>query len=503
MINKLFLVGLLLVNTAFGYSDCDKLNDFLNSQGIPRIERCCGGSAFTICEKDQMKSLHINEDVLKNPENPISFNDFPIFENLRHLTITARNEDVNLNIFSGYLPNQFFYQPKLEILEVTRAHVNTIPFNVNTKNKLVKINLNSNDLTSFPYQLRFLSDLEELDVSRNQIQGRITNDIKEFKNLRNLNIANNLMEGDINIPNSLTAINSNNNKFNSFAWSSSTFKNLVRFEGINNGFDDRIFNSLMKAKNLKTLTLGNNKAVQTIPDDIYLLNSLENLDLSGTSITTLPKNFYALTNLKYLNLANLKQLNSPIVKFGREINICNFENTLPTCYQQEACNFVLGYSPKYKECSDHEIQQIHDIDTAVFRHVDKKYNTLRKIVIFFVLLLAGIIIYKLVRSYIKQYLKKKKLHEQYENEDNDIKSKHSQDSIDIVTPDKQYYRPEDDTYLSTPVYDPEKEQYCTSVVSEQQFTPYNTDITNYNSDNPLYNASPVSPVQPANKTETK
>jgi len=501
MINKIFLIALLLVNTVFGYTDCDKLNDFLNSQGIQRIERCCGGSVFTICDDNNIKSLHINEDVLQNPENPISFNDFPIFENLMHLTVTARNEDVNLNIFGGYLPNQFFFQPKLEILEITRAHLNTIPWNVNTKNNIVKINLNSNDLNSFPYQFRFLSDLEELDLSRNQIQGRITNDIKDFKKLRNLNIANNQMEGEINIPNSLTTINVNNNQFNSFGWSSSAYKKLVRFEGINNNFDNGIFNSLMKAKFLKTLTLGNNKAIQNIPDDIYLLNSLENLDISGTSITTLPKNFYALSNLKYLNLANLKNLASPIVKFKREINICNFENTLPTCYQQDSCNFILGYSPKYKECSDFEIQQIHDIDTAVFRHVDQNYNVLRKVVIVFVLLLLGIIIYKLIQSYIKQHLKKKKENDKYENDDND--SKYSHESIDIVSPNKHYFRPEDDTYLSTPVYDPEKEQYCTSVVSDQQYTPYNTDITNYNSNNPLYNANPVTPAEPVNKTDTK
>jgi Leucine-rich repeat (LRR) protein len=253
----------------------------------------------------------------------------------------------------------------------------------------------------------------------------------------------------------------------------------------------------MKAKHLETLTLGNNKGVQSIPDDIYLLNSLENLDISNTGITTLPKNFYALSNLKYLNLANLRPLNSPIVKFGREINICNFENTLPSCYQQETCKFILGYSTKYKECSDYEIQQIHDIDTVVFRHVDKKYNVVKNLLIIFLCFIAGVIIYRLAQNYIKQQLKKKKENEQYENDDNDINSKHSRDSIDVITDkQEQYFRPEEDTYLSTPVYDPEKEQYSTSIVSDQQFTPYNTDITNYNNNNPLYNANPVSPASP-------
>ena len=116
----------------------------------------------------------------------------------------------------------------------------------------------------------------------------------------------------------------------------------------------------------------------------------------------------------------MKNLRSPIVNFGNEINICHFEDTIPQCYQSYTCGFVFGYSSaNYKECSEYEIETIHDFDTKVFRHVDKKYNTIKIVVIIVGSIVVALLLLRIATILIKKCFSKKKNEKKSETNDDD------------------------------------------------------------------------------------
>ncbi|ORX51023.1 L domain-like protein [Piromyces finnis] len=275
---KYITLGLFLINSlsVFCNSDCDNINGFLKKNGINGVE-CCGKSHYILCkdDSDSIESIYLDDNVISNTMTSISFSDFPILEKLKHLTFTSRS-DKFISIFNKSLPERFFELPNLEILEISKANITTIPNNLSSNNKIAKINLNNNELIAFPYQLKNLKKLVELDISRNNINCEITNEIKDFKSIETLIIGGNSINGNLVIPESLKNINLNNNLVSSISLSGS--KNLKSFEGRNNNFNDNIIKTFIDAEvKLKSLTLGSNKNIKNIPENIYTLNTLENL----------------------------------------------------------------------------------------------------------------------------------------------------------------------------------------------------------------------------------
>jgi len=354
--------------------DCD---DFIRFFALQKYSlECCGNSHYVLCDKNNnIKSITLDASIMKNYYKPLSFDDFPLFPKLEHLTIT-NDEENESDPFSGVFPERLLELPSLKTLEIASSNISYITKDINPNSSVETIKLQHNNIKSFPYQFKHLPKLSYFDISFNSIFGTLTGEIKDFRSLKHFNLDSNYLEGDVIIPDSLEHISIIANKFTGFSKDNS-YKNLKYIEAINNSFDDNIFSTLIKSENLKnnlkTLTLGYNKNIKTIPDEIYLLNSLESLDLSGTSISILPNNFFALNHLNYLNIAFNENLNSMFVNFKNQINVCDLTGTPMICFQPHTCKFVLGYN-NYRYCYDYEIEQMHIVDDKVTSYVNKELD---------------------------------------------------------------------------------------------------------------------------------
>jgi len=405
---KSLILGLsYFIVSVMSENDCEAFKNFFSKQGYSLD--CCGNSIYVLCDdNNNIKSITLDSEIMNNFYKPISLDNFPIFPELQHLTITNAG-DSTADPINGVFPMHLFDLPKLEILEIMSFNIRNITGTVNTNNNIKTINLCDNKIENFPYQFKSLPKLSHLDMSLNKLSGSLSNEIKEFHSLKYLNVDTNDLEGELIIPDSLEYITAVENKFTTFS-ASNSLENLQHIEVLDNLFDDNIFRSLMKSKKLKTLTLGINRNIKTIPDDIYQLNSLENLDLSNTSISLLPNNFFALSNLNYLNLAyneNLK--NSVVVTFGQPINVCDFTDTDLMCYQPETCSFVFGYND-YRHCYDYEINQRHIFDenvTNYFKEQQKPDNHLIKYLIIIGISCLILIFIGCIGFYINKLIKRK------------------------------------------------------------------------------------------------
>ncbi|ORX65586.1 L domain-like protein [Anaeromyces robustus] len=365
----LFIISyILFLNVLYVYgvnnNDCKTFNAFFNKNGYNL--KCCD-NIYILCNGNDITSITIDNSNMNGYDKPISFDSFPIFNNLIRLTITD-NENSLANVFNGVLPKRFFELPNLEYLEVSNMKINTIPMDINNNNVLKEIVLTKNNISAFPYQFQNLSQLSKLDISFNSMTGGIDNQIKSFKNLKNLDINKNNMTGEANIPDSLEVLIINNNNFTTFG-STNSVEKLEEFKAINNNFDNNIFTSLFNTKNLKSIILNGNKRITQIPDDIYRITSLENFDISSTSIKELPPNFFALCNLVYLNISDNPQLKPIMANFCRKIRLCVFTNTNLNCYQPNTCDYIFGYSTNYRNCLDYEIEKMHNYSPAVRNYI--------------------------------------------------------------------------------------------------------------------------------------
>lgn len=124
-----------------------------------------------------------------------------------------------------------------------------------------KLNLSGQQLKKVPDYVFKLTNLEELDISNNQITGNLPAEIRNLKSLKILNANNNLMTG---IPAEIGQL-----------------------------------------PNLQTLNINRN-FLAGIPKEIGQVQSLEMLDLSNNQLTDLPNELANLKKLKTLNLSGNK-----------------------------------------------------------------------------------------------------------------------------------------------------------------------------------------------------
>ena len=220
--------------------------------------------------------------------------------------------------------------------------------------KLTNLKLVSCKLRAFPDFLRNQSKLTSLDLSNNQIQGKIPNWIWELRFLSYLNLSNNLLMGleeplqDVNanllvldlhsnkiqgqipvFPQYVTYLDYSRNEFNSvIPHDSATDLSFIIFLSLSeNNLSGSIPPSFCNASNLEVLDLSHNKFNGTIPqcltegETLRVLNlgdnllngnipdrfseacALRTLELHGNQISgPLPKSLANCTTLEVLNL---------------------------------------------------------------------------------------------------------------------------------------------------------------------------------------------------------
>jgi len=97
---------------------------------------------------------------------------------------------------------------------------------------------------------------------------------------------------------------------------------------------------IFKITTLKNLDLSGNK-IEKIPPSIGNLIQLEELNLANNNLKELPSEIYKLNNLKTLDLNNNSNLNANITKFGNSsIDNCKFNNINVKCYEPDTCKSI-------------------------------------------------------------------------------------------------------------------------------------------------------------------
>lgn len=225
--------------------------------------------------------------------------------------------DLSSNRFNG--PLQLDELLGLRYLSTLELSYNKISINVNVKKvnhtsfpTLTNLNLASCNMKTFPSFLRNKSRLGLLDLSNNQIQGKMPNWIWRLQNLRSLNVSHNMLtdlEGPLqNLTYKLIGLDLHNNqlrgpipvfpKYASYLdYSMNKFRSLP--QDIGNYLNFTIF-----------LSLSNNNLQGSLPDSLCNASNLEVLDMSNNNISGIIPTCLMTQNLVVLNLKKNNLLGS-------------------------------------------------------------------------------------------------------------------------------------------------------------------------------------------------
>ncbi|MEM1258063.1 MAG: leucine-rich repeat domain-containing protein [Bacteroidota bacterium] len=135
--------------------------------------------------------------------------------------------------------------------------------------KVVALDLSNNNLRGkIPMTIGNLRYLEVLDLSGNHIEGRVPGLFRKFENLKVVNLSNNALAGDI--PSTIHKL-----------------KNLEELNLNNNQLEGELPKGISELSQLKTLALANNGLRGELPPGMENMKKLKELYLSNTKISGL------------------------------------------------------------------------------------------------------------------------------------------------------------------------------------------------------------------------
>ncbi|XP_031560252.1 malignant fibrous histiocytoma-amplified sequence 1 homolog [Actinia tenebrosa] len=246
-------------------------------------------------------------DVSKN-----ALNAFPeSFANLKELE--------RLNIWQNSFakaPSILIGLTKLKILDISYNKLEVFDLDLFTSGiKVEDLDLEGNELTTFPEKVCSLDSLQRLDVGRNKISD-IPEDIKNLRKLEELWI--------------------NNNNLNAFPKVICKLLSLETFSISYNNIK-AVPNELAYLSELKNLEL-DHCGLDVMPLSICMLKNLKRLSLGGNNIQKIPIVVNSLHELLFINLIGNKDLKIPsqILKRGIKaiFNYLNETEVKKTIYQK-------------------------------------------------------------------------------------------------------------------------------------------------------------------------
>jgi Leucine-rich repeat (LRR) protein len=265
--------------------------------------------------------------------------------------------DMSYNRFSGSIPNSMANLTRLVYLSMSVNNFSgSIPIFSMTKN-LDILDLSQNSLNGqIPISLFSLPSLRSVRLSKNQFSGfnnQFSGQMKEFSNisshlLEDLSLDNNNLEGPIPIfileLQGLKSLSLSSNHFNSSLelGAIQQLKNLVHLDLSHNKlktFPDFLRNQ----SNLESLDLSDNQIYGEIPNWVWKLPNLYDLDLSYNFLVTLEGPILNLS-LKNLNLrSNQLQGQLPVISSVQYLDFSsnNFHSSIPASIGQSLASTVL------------------------------------------------------------------------------------------------------------------------------------------------------------------
>ena len=240
--------------------------------------------------------------------------------NLRNLEIL----NLSVNYLHGQIPEEIGNLKKLRILNLSVNRLNgLIPNKLFKLKNLQQINLGKNELNGeIPSNIDKLSKLNILDLEHNQLSGELPMQLYMLKNLEVLVLSYNNFSGTIdinkrNIPPGFTFKNINNlsklehlnlsfNEFNDDLFDELfQLYNLAYLNLRQNTFYGEINPLISNLKKLYFLDIGNNKLSGKLPNELFQLENLETILLNDNKIVGgINDNITKLTRLKVLDLGD-------------------------------------------------------------------------------------------------------------------------------------------------------------------------------------------------------
>ncbi|KAL0298377.1 UNVERIFIED_CONTAM: Leucine-rich repeat receptor-like protein kinase TDR [Sesamum radiatum] len=191
-------------------------------------------------------------------------------------------------------------------------------------NQVTSLDLSGRNLSgSISTDIRYLSHLHHLNLSKNSFVGPLQAAIFELPNLRILDINHNFFNSSFSPGmsklKSLTFLNAYSNSFTGPLPEELIY--LKNLEYLNLGgsyFEGEIPSSYGKFSKLKSLYLHGNSLTGRIPAELAFLNQLEHMELGYNSYTGgLPVEFASLSNLVYLDISSANLSGNLPAEFGR------------------------------------------------------------------------------------------------------------------------------------------------------------------------------------------
>lgn len=219
-------------------------------------------------------------------------------------------------------------------------------------------------LTDFPEQLFLFPNLEEIDVSRNNIAA-LPLRLKEFKNLKELHVNKNKLVSlgsEITSCTLLEVIQIQNNPLENISTGLGSMKSLKEITIGEISSKCRIPAELWNLTGLRKLKITNANLTE-IPVSIAQFKQLDALCLSNNAISDIPEELYSLKNITYINLGyNKIHSLSPAIKEMENLDYLGiYYNPLATFPEEIIRLKQLSYLSCWKtNISQKEIDEIRD-----------------------------------------------------------------------------------------------------------------------------------------------
>ncbi|KAG8090015.1 hypothetical protein GUJ93_ZPchr0011g28111 [Zizania palustris] len=254
-------------------SNCSKLK-FLELEG----------SRFGGVLPDSISNLSTSTEVISLQYNTISGNipkDIGNLINLQSLKLDA-------NSFTGTLPSSLGRLQSLKLFSAPKNKISgPIPLAIGNLTELYSLELQANAFSgSIPSMVANLTELSILNLGSNNFTGPIPRGLFSILTLsKKLDLSDNNLEGSI--PQEI-----------------GNLKNLVEFHAESNMLSGEIPPTLGECQLLQNVYLQNNLLMSTVPSLMSQLKGLENLDLSNNKLSgEIPRFLGNITMLNYLNLS--------------------------------------------------------------------------------------------------------------------------------------------------------------------------------------------------------
>nr|XP_027186271.1 probable LRR receptor-like serine/threonine-protein kinase At3g47570 isoform X2 [Cicer arietinum] len=277
-----------------------------------------------------LESLILGGNNLTLIDDSLEFNFLTSMTRCRYLTYLEVSENSlpsKLPKSIGNLTLEYFWANSCGIK-------GNIPLEIGNMSNLIQLSLSRNHLNGpIPSTIKGLDKLQSLDLDYNELQGSIIDEVCEIRILSELNLTNNKFSGVLpTCLGNMTSLrkldigsNRLTSKIPSSFWylrdilevnlSSNTFignlppevnnlRALVLLDLSRNQISSNIPSTISFLTTLETLSLANNKLQGTIPTSIGEMVSLSFLDLSQNLITgVIPKSLESLSYLKHVNFS--------------------------------------------------------------------------------------------------------------------------------------------------------------------------------------------------------